>query len=149
MFSFTGPGASSLTEFRGQELLDDRVVVLQPSSTYVSEDTTSAGTRRFFTTAATGSSTSLLGPAASGGTTGVSVQPDLIGSAIVRAGRYDVAVEDGDAHGGFFLRHGKRKPVAVTGPVFVGERTRRVTIGVGKWAFFSRPGAPAAFTVVS
>jgi hypothetical protein len=136
-------------------------------------------TRRFFTTAASGSNSVLLGsgpPAPSGPARG-SVQNDPMGSAIPRyrgklaatigragkatltrggtrvatlkAGRYDLAVDDGDAHAGFFVRHGAGKPLTVTSLAFVGSTTKRLSLTAGTWSFFSKAGPATTFRVVA
>jgi hypothetical protein len=178
-FTFTGPGVNSVSEFKGQELEDDRVVILLPSSTYIALDANVPGTtRRVFTTAAYGSSSALLGPTA--GTTTASkpsVQPDLVGSAILqyqgelvatvsaagkatlklsgrsvsslKAGKYDIKVDDADRRAGFFVQRSGRKAVTITGLAFAGERTQRVALTAGTWTFFSKVGKPTRFTVVA
>ncbi len=179
-FTFTGAGVNSLTEFRGQELLDEHVVVLQPSSAYVAEDANAPGqTRKVFTTAASGSSSVLVGstPGTQSGPSKASVQVDIIGSAIMRyrgklvatvgasgkatlklrgrnvaslkAGKYDIKVDDAAARAGFFVQRRSRKAVTVTSRSFVGERTQRVTLAAGKWTFFSKVGKPTRLTVVA
>jgi hypothetical protein len=176
-FSFAGPGVSIVTQFRGQELTDDRVTgSLPPSSTFVAEDTSApVASERVFSTAATGSSSVLLGSASTGTTTKTSVQGDLVGSdvppyrgrlvatvtaagvptlrvgsrkvATLRPGRYDIRVGD-TAHGaGFYVRPPKGKPLKLTGGPFVGARTKQVTLTVGSWTFFSGVGKPTRFVV--
>jgi hypothetical protein len=178
VFTLSGPGVNATIEFRGEELHEERVVTLQPSSTYVAEDASApAVTRRVFTTAASGSSGVLLpagGTPSTGG--GGFVQGDIVGSARLRfrgklvatvsaagratltragrrvaslpAGRYDITVADAAARAGFFVRRGARQPVTVTGVPFVGKRTQRVALAAGTWSFFSGLGKPTAFTVV-
>ena len=66
------------------------------------------------------------------------------------AGKYDFVVDDEAARAGFFVQRGSRGPVAVSGLVFVGKRTKRVALAAGKWTFFSKTGgAPVRFTVVA
>jgi hypothetical protein len=180
-FSFTGPGVRAVTQFRGEELVDEHLLPpLQPSSTYVAEDGSApAQTRRVFTTAASGSSTGLLSPSTGGGSgpSKTSVQTDLVGSAVLayrgklvatvgvggkatlkragrsvgslKAGRYDVTVDDAAARAGFFVQRGSRKPVTVSSLPFVGTRTKRLALTAGRWTFFSQVGRPTSFTVVA
>jgi hypothetical protein len=178
-FTLTGPGVASVTQFRGEELHAEEVVVLQPSATYIAEDSSLPSTRRVFATAASGSSGSLAGggPTSSSSSTKGEVQRDLVGSAIVpyrgkllatvtragkaslrrgsrafasiRVGRYDIRVDDAAAKAGFFVRRGARKPVTLTTLPFVGKRTKRVTLTAGKWTFFTKAGRPVEFTVVA
>jgi hypothetical protein len=175
-FTLTGPGVSAQIAFAGVELHEERLLTLQPSATYVAQDENApASTRRVIATSATGSTSSLLGSGTPGSATGSAQSSDYVGSAIVRyrgklaatvtpagkatlklhgrgvgslkAGKYDVVVDDQDARDGFSLKHGKHEPVAVTSPGFTGKRTKRFTLGAGKWTFFSRPGAAVQFTV--
>ena len=178
-FTFSGPGVTTVVEFRGEELVDERLLpALPPSSTYVAEDRNApAQTRRVFTTAASGSSTSLLGSGSQSGSTKTFVQPELVGSAVLRyrgrlaatvgpagkatlrlggravgslkAGVYDVRVDDAAAKAGFFLHRHGRSAIAVTSRPFVGRRTMRVALTTGRWTFFSRVGPPTAFAVVA
>ena len=69
--------------------------------------------------------------------------------ASLKAGRYDIAVDDRTARAGFFVERGVRTPVTVTTVAFVGKRTRRVGLAAGKWTFFTRAGKATVFTVVS
>lgn len=178
-FTLTGPGVSALVEFAGVELHDERLLTLQPSSTYTAQDENApAATRRGFSTSASGSSSSLVGSGTSTSSgSGGEVVGDLVGSAILRyrgklaatvttrgkvtlrlggravgslkAGRYDVVVSDEDARAGFSVQHGKHKAVALTTAGFVGKKTKRLALEAGKWAFFSRAGAPVVLTVVA
>ena len=65
----------------------------------------------------------------------------------LKAGKYDVVVDDREARDGFSLKHGSHRALAVTSPGFTGKRTKRLALSAGKWSFFSRPGAPVQFTV--
>jgi len=176
-FTFTGPGVSTAITFAGAELADDRVVVLQPSSAYTAEDENApAATKKVVSTSATGSSSSLVASSTATHSSGTSVQPDIVGSAILpyrgkliatvdstgkatlklrgravatlKAGKYDIAVDDRDARAGFFVQRASRKPTTVTGVSFVGRRSHRVALGAGTWTFFSNVGAPVRFAVV-
>jgi hypothetical protein len=178
-FTLSGPGVSTRIEFAGVELHEERLLTLQPSSTYVAQDENApVSTRRVLVTSATGSSSSLLGSgtSASGSPAG-SVQSDYIGSALLRyrgklaatvtpsgkvtlrqrgrsvatlkAGKYDVAVDDENAGAGLFVQHGSRKAVAVTAAAFEGTRTTRLALEAGKWAFFAKRGAPVRVTVAA
>ncbi len=178
-FALTGPGVNSHTLFPGAALSAEQMATLQPSSTYVADDENAPdATRKVFTTASSGSNSVLLGPtpgSTPGTTQATSVQPDLVGSAILpyrgklvatvsaagkttlklgarnvrslKAGRYDIRVDDAAARAGFFLRHGARKPLTVTSRAFVGTRTRRVTFTAGTWTFFSGVAKPTRFSV--
>jgi hypothetical protein len=178
-FTLSGPGVGSVVQFVDEEVHHASAVTLQPGATYVAEDASNPGvTRRVFTTAASGSSASLVGGSGSSATTGPgSVQGDLVGSArlayrgklaaavgasgkaslrrgglpvtTLRAGLYDVAVADSAKRAGFFLRHGTRAAVTVTGAAYTGKRTRRLALRPGAWTFFSGRGRTTVFTVVA
>lgn len=150
---------------------------LQPSSTYVAEDENApTATRVYFTTSATGTSTSLLaGTTGAQGATGSESSTDVVGSAIppyrgklsasvsrtgkaavkllgkavnsLKAGRYDVTVADATRVAGFSLEKAGGKPIRVTTPIYVGKKTRRVTLTAGKWMFFAKNGAVTRFVV--
>jgi hypothetical protein len=156
-----------------------RPVLQPSSTYVAEDENAPGQTRRVFTTAPSGSSGALVGSGGGGqsGPTKGSVQSELVGSAILRyrgklaatvsaagkatleragrsvgslkAGRYDIAVEDGAARAGFFVQRGTRKAVVVTSLAFVGKRTQRVSLGAGKWTFFSKVGKPTQFTVVA
>jgi len=176
-FTLTGPGVSVSIPFTGVELHDERMIVLQPSSTYVAQDTTAPdATRRVFTTSATGSSSSLVVTVPSTGSRAGSTQTDLVGSAIapyrgelaaaveksgmptlaqrgravrtLKAGRYAVAVNDTDPHAGFFVQAGGHRALAVAGVGFVGKRTQRITLTAGTWSYFAAKGTAKRFTVI-
>jgi hypothetical protein len=176
-FTLTGPGVGTQVAFAGVELHEERLLTFQPSATYVAQDENApASTRRLIATAASGSTSSLLGSGTTQSSGTGSVQSsDYVGSAILRycgklaatvspagkatlklrgrsvgslkAGKYDIVVDDRDARDGFSLKHGKQEAVAVTSPGFTGKRTKRMTLGAGKWSFFSKPGATVQFTV--
>lgn len=176
-FTLTGPGVSVSIQFAGVELHDERMIVLQLSSTYVAQEaTTPDTTRRVFTTSATGSSSSLVVPLPPTGSPAGSTQSDLVGSAIapyrgelaaavgrsgmptlarrgravttLKAGRYAVAVDDADPHAGFFVQAGGRRALAVAGVGFVGKRTQRITLTAGTWTYFAAKDTATRFTVV-
>jgi hypothetical protein len=67
----------------------------------------------------------------------------------LKAGRYDVAVDDEAARAGSFVQHGAHRAVPLTAAAFVGHRTKRLVLGPGKWSFFANPGARVQFTVVA
>src|SRR5262249_5263077 len=81
-FTFTGPGVSSTSVFRGQELHDEHVIpALQPNATYIASDVNApAATQHVLTVSATGSSSSLIssGPTTTTSSKG-STQCDLVG----------------------------------------------------------------------
>jgi len=85
-FTLTGPGVNSVTVFPMESVYADLPVVLQPSSTYVAEDTNApAATEKVFTTSATGSSSALIPTKPTttvAGSGSESSQPDLLGSAL-------------------------------------------------------------------
>ncbi len=179
MFSFTGPGVSSTTVFQGQELHDEHVIpALQPSSTYVAEYASApAATEKVFTTAASGSNSVLLPTTSTDDGSGGSTQPGLVGSAIVtapptllatvsaagkatlklhgrnvgavKAGKYELEVDDAAPRAGFFIGQRSGSALTVTGLAFVGKRTRLITLTLGRWIFFSELGKPTPFTVES
>jgi hypothetical protein len=175
-FTLTGPGVDVSIVFAGVELRDERLLALQPSSSYTAEDETAPGdTRRVFTTTATGSSSSLVQKTATTTTAaGGDEQTDIVGSAIVpyrgklaasvsaagkaalrlgraplEAGRYDIQVADADRRAGLYLRHATGRPVTISTAPFVGRKTRRVTLTAGRWVYFSAAGRVTTFTVVS
>ena len=178
-FTFTGPGVSSTTVFQGQELHDERVIpALQPSSTYVAQDASApAATQTFFTTAASGSNSVLLPSSTQDNGTGTSTQPGLVGSDIVaspakllatvsaegtvtlklrrnavgtlKAGKYELQVDDAAPRAGFFVERRGGKAVTVTSLPFVGKRTVPITLTAGRWMFFSKVGKPTPLTVVA
>jgi len=177
-FTFTGPGVSTTTIFQGQELHDEHVIpALQPSSTYVAQDASSPATQKVFTTAASGSNSVLLPAGTQDNGTGTSTQPGLVGSDIVapparllalvsvagkvtltlhgknvgtlKAGKYELQVDDAAPRAGFFVERQGGKAVTVTSIAFVGKRTRQITLTVGRWMYFSKLGTPTRFTVVA
>jgi hypothetical protein len=154
------------------------VVTLLPSSTYTAQDENApAATRRVFTTAASGSSSALLGPGMPDTSKPGATSSDIIGSAVLRyrgklvatvsaggkatlkrsgravgslkAGRYDVTVDDASARAGFFVQRGTRKAVTITGVAFVGDRTKRISLTAGTWTFFATAGKATRFKVVA
>jgi hypothetical protein len=176
-FTLTGPGVAVSIPFPAQALDDMRLVTLQPSSTYVAEDENApATTRRFFSTSATGSSTSLLPqPATATTPAGSQQQPDIVGSAIppyrgllvarvpargaatltragrtvvaLAPGRYAIEVVDATRHAGFYVERGRQRPLAVSSVRFVGKRRRTVTLGAGRWRYFSTAATATPFVV--
>jgi hypothetical protein len=177
-FSLSGPGIDSVTPYNGDWLDDDDLMTLQPSATYVAEDQGAPrATSRAFSTAAGGASSSLLPKPGKPRPSTNSTQIDLIGSALppfrgglsasigpsgratfqhggrrvvsLKAGAYELRIDDRTARAGASLRRGNRRPVALTTGAFVGRRARRVTLAAGSWTFFSGSGAPVRFKVVS
>jgi hypothetical protein len=176
-FTFNGPGVSSTTVFRGQELHDEHVIpALQAGATYVAADASSPdGTRHLLTVSSSGSSSSLVGGSTTTTTSTGSSQCDLVGCDIapyrgkllagvsatgkatltgggkpvgaLKAGRYDIRVSDSDRQAGFFVQRAGRKPVIVAGIRFTGTRTLRVALTAGKWVFFAKAGRATGFTV--
>jgi hypothetical protein len=177
VFTLTGPGVNNVSTFLGQELHDEQMATLQPSSTYVAADQSApTATQKVFSTAASGSNLVLLGSSGTEtGSTKTSTQPDLVGSQTakapvvllatvgktgaatldrgsravgsLKAGRYSIEVRDSDRSAGFFVRAGKAKAVQVTGAEFVGKRTRVFALTPGSWTFFAVPNKPTRFTV--
>ena len=122
-----------------------------------------------FTTAASGSSSTLVTeqPSTAGGK-GESSQ-DLVGSALLRyrgvlnvtlgasgkvelaakgkgvrtlkAGRYDLALDDRTSHGGLRVRRPNLSVVTLTGAPFVGKRITRLALRPGTWLFTSDRGS--------
>ena len=70
--------------------------------------------------------------------------------ASLKAGKYDVVVDDEAARAGFFVQHGTHKAVAADGR---GVRRQPdeapCCFSAGKWSFFARPGSKVQFTVVA
>jgi hypothetical protein len=174
-FQLEGPGVQLDWDFGGEALGAQATETLAPSSTYVATDLRNpARYRAVFSTAASGSSSTLVGQA--GSTAGGKGQSsgDLVGSAILRyrgvlavtlgpsgavrlaakgkavrslkAGRYDLALDDRTAHGGLTVHKPNRSVLTLTGGAFVGKRTTRVALRPGTWRFSS--GRSAAQLVV-
>jgi hypothetical protein len=163
-FTLTGPGVSVQLVFQGQELSDERLITLPPSSTYVAQDANApAATQRVFSTSATGSSTSLVTAPKSTATGKGSTQPDIVGSGIapyrgklvasvandvtrlklggrsvvtVRAGKYEIV----DPHATVFVRHANGKRVQI-------KSGARITLTAGRWVLYARAAKPAHLTV--
>jgi hypothetical protein len=178
-FSLTGPGVSSVTNFPYESILDDHVLPdLQPSSTYTAQDANApAATHVFFSTSATGSSTSLLPKATTTTTPGASTEPDLVGSGLLplrgrlaaavsakdvpslklgathvtslRAGRYSITVTDGSRTSDFTIEKVGGRPIALTSRLYLGKKTRLVTLTAGKWTFSAGGRSPGHFQVRS
>jgi hypothetical protein len=177
VFTLTGAGLSTRIEFPGEAYHVEPIVTLQPSSTYVAqEESAPAASRRTFATSASGSSSSLVKPSTAKTITTGSAQQDIVGSAIPRyrgkltatiskagkatlrlrgravgslkAGRYDIAIDDEASRAGTFVQRGALRAVPLTGAAFVGHRTKRLVLKAGKWSFFARPCSKVSFTVV-
>lgn len=172
-FLLTGPGVRATTVFRGQELHDEQIVVLQPGSTYVAVDQYApAGTRHVFSTADSGAAVAGASPTSGG--SGTSTQPDLIGSesvatqklrcvvavtgdvslgshgdlaAVGQVGRYTLTIVDRSPTRGLTLRSGKRT-IQLSTARFVGVRTRAVSLTRGAWRLESGGGPIATIRVV-
>jgi hypothetical protein len=67
---------------------------------------------------------------------------------LIKSGRYKVAVDDTTPKRGFTIERLEAKPLAVTGPSFVGKRAVTVDLKPGQWTFYSSAGKKHAFTVV-
>jgi len=150
---------------------------LQPSSTYVAQDDNAPGaTAVYFTTAASGSSSSLLptGPTTTGPTHG-STDPGVVGSDVptlrgklsasvtvtgavsldasgravgsLKAGVYNLVVQDADRTAGFSIRRAGGSALAVTTGPYVGTKSRRITLTAGTWSFFAQTGRARTFVV--
>ena len=150
---------------------------LQPSSTYVAVDNNAPGaTAVYFTTAASGSSSSLL-PTGSTTTSPShgSTDPGVVGSDVpplrgklvaavsaggavslqaggravesLKAGAYNLVVQDADRTAGFSIRRAGGGTLAVTTGPYVGTRSRRITLTAGTWAFFAKTGKARTFVV--
>ena len=172
-FLLTGPGVRATTVFRGQELHDEQIVVLQPGSTYVAVDQYApAGTRHVFSTADSGAAVAAASPTSGG--SGTSTQPDLIGSesgvteklrcvltnagavslgthgdltTVGQGGRYLLTIVDRSPTKGLVLRKGKRT-LQLSAARFVGVRTRVVSLSQGTWRLDSGGGPNATIRVV-
>ena len=150
--------------------------MLQPSATYIADEESAPASQKVFSTASSGSNSALLAsPPTSTISSTPSIQTDVVGSAlapfrgILRAsvsrsgkatlsfagrpvtslapGRYTIEANDADAHAGFLLRLGSRRPLTVTGVAFLGRRTQTLTLTDGSWSFFTLAGMASAFTV--
>jgi hypothetical protein len=175
-FQLSGPGVQLLFDFGGEGLNDQATETLLPGSTYMALDLNApARTRAIFTTAANGSSSTLVGQSSSTATGHGEVATDLVGSARVpyrgtlaatlgiggavalrvrgkavtsiRAGRYDLAVDDRTAKSGLALQKARRRAVAITSAVFVGRRTRRIALTPGTWLLYSSARRPVRLVV--
>jgi hypothetical protein len=144
-FALSGPGVSVQILFPSQAIYDERVITLQPSSSYVAQDQNAPSTTaRFFSTSATGSSTSLLPAKTSSGKGTGETQTDIVGSGIshvrgtltvaagvvklegrrvrtLKAGRYELHVTVPVT-----LRHAKAKPLTV-------RRSKQLSLTAGTW----------------
>jgi len=168
-FQLAGPGVQLEWDFGGEALGAQVTETLRPGSIYVATDLRNpARYRAVFTTAASGSNSSLVTeqPSTAGGK-GESSQ-DLVGSAILRyrgvlsvrlgssgkvelaakgkavhalkAGCYDLALDDRSSHGGLAVRRPNRTVTTLTGGPFVGTRTTRLSLRPGTWRFTSGRG---------
>ena len=67
--------------------------------------------------------------------------------ASLSAGRYDLVVRDRAARAGFFLERRGGKPVTVTGRMFVGKRSRMLTLNAGAGRTSRTRESRSSFTV--
>jgi hypothetical protein len=65
----------------------------------------------------------------------------------LKSGRYTIAVVDETSKRGFTLQRVGRAAIKLTPLTFVGRRTRTVTLGEGRWTFYSAPATKRYFTV--
>ncbi len=72
-----------------------------------------------------------------------------VSSTSLKAGRYTITVVDRSAKAGFMLKKVKpsKEPFPVTGTAFVGKRSVRIQLGVGRWSFLSGANRPVGFFV--
>jgi hypothetical protein len=139
-------------------------VTLKPSTTYTYEDSRNPQLGQVvLTTAASGSSATTVGASASTGTNGTSAgtssNTSVLASAIptltgtvgatgavtlsrngrrvtsLRAGRYNISVDDKTSRVGFRLVPSTGAALTVTSSSFVGERRMTVTLTPGRWSF--------------
>jgi hypothetical protein len=138
-----------------------------------------AATRTAFTTQATGTATAPTTTTGSGGGVSAkgSTQQSLVGSAAnpfrgsldaivarsgrlsltrngknvtsLKVGRWTFSVDDESKTGGFTLKSLRGKPQAITTPAYVGSHDVTVTLGQGRWFFYSGSGKKTTFFVVS
>jgi len=172
-FQLQGPGVRLEWDFGGEALNALATETLQPSSTYVATDLRNpARYRAVFSTAASGSSNSLVGQMPSTATGKGRTEPAVVGSALLpyrgvlpvtlrtsgavalaarplKAGRYDLKVDDNAARHGLAVRRASGRPVRITGAAFVGRRTARIALRPGTWTFSSGPGGAKRVVVVS
>ena len=65
----------------------------------------------------------------------------------LKAGTYDVVVQDDSASGGLFVRKAHHSVRTLTGIAFRGKRTVRVTLTAGSWAYFAAGTRETTFVV--
>jgi hypothetical protein len=167
-FQLQGPGVQLSWNFGGEALGAEVTETLQPASTYVATDLRNpTSLRAVFTTAASGSSSTLVTPTPSTATGKGQTSSDLVGSAIsayrgvldvslapagrvaltvhgravarLKAGRYDLRLDDESARGGLALAKAGAHTVTLSGVRFVGRRTARVVLTAGTWRLESGP----------
>ena len=165
LFSLTGPDVNYSPNIGGGTGMTANVT-FSPSTTYEAVDGNRPSFQKYFTTAATGSSGSLLPPVPADTGSGISTQPDLVGSGIapmrgslrasvspsgavtlaaggkkaakLEAGRYAIVVEDRSTQRGFFVQKRGKSAVAVAGVRFTGKRTVVVNLTAGTWRFYAQ-----------
>jgi hypothetical protein len=69
-------------------------------------------------------------------------------SALLRSGRYRIAVDDRTSKSGFMLQQIRKRPLTLTGSAFVGKRTVTLNLKPGRWMFYSPAGKKQYFGVV-
>lgn len=65
------------------------------------------------------------------------------------SGRYTVAVIDRSTKGGFTLQRATKRPISLTGPVFVGKRAEILSLTQGQWLFFTGGSPKHSFSVAA
>jgi hypothetical protein len=163
LFQLSGPGASIVSDMNGGEVDASTFnAFFLPNSTYTwHTDRGVASAVHTFTTSGTIASptstqTTTATPVTSSGNP---TSNDIVGSGIapfrgtltaalsstgvlsvqhyaptMKAGRYRLTVTDKSTSRGFLLRKGNARPVSITRPAFVGQRTATITLTAGTWA---------------
>jgi len=66
----------------------------------------------------------------------------------LKSGRYTFSITDRNSKGGFWVQQLRKNSVTLTGVAFVGKRTVKVDLKVGKWMFYTDRGKIHYFVVV-
>jgi hypothetical protein len=67
----------------------------------------------------------------------------------LNSGRYTVFVIDRSTKSGFTLQRATKRPISLTGPMFVGKRAEILSITQGRWMFFTVGGPKHLFVVAA
>jgi hypothetical protein len=177
-YELTGPGVNLSFVVGEGSPYEEATETFPPSSTYVAAVANQPLVQLVFSTASSGSSSSLLAPAQGAAPAGQGqVQPGLVGSAIpalagrlqatvdaagkaalsshgrsvasLKAGAYELTVEDEDTRAGFTVQKLHQHPLALSGPSFVGRKTRRLELTPGTWIYYAGASPARRFLVVA